>query len=102
MDLAALKTFLLRHYMLLPDELELLADAGQEGQTIDLAVERGLIDPQLVEDAAALLADQKPLGLEPMLPGLVMLQEVGRGASGRVFRAWQIKLRRIVAVKVLP
>lgn len=102
MDAAALKTFLTRYRMLDAEDLSVLESAGNDAETLDLAVERGLIDSQLVQDAIALLEDGLPKGLEPHLKGLVLLQEIGRGASGRVFRAWQPKLRRIVAVKVMP
>lgn len=37
----------------------------------------------------------------PAIAGFTDLVEVGRGASGRVYRAWQGSLRRVVALKVM-
>ncbi|MEE9312734.1 MAG: serine/threonine-protein kinase, partial [Planctomycetota bacterium] len=37
----------------------------------------------------------------PKLPGLMLLNLVGRGGRGRVYRAWQPSLKRVIAVKIL-
>lgn len=39
--------------------------------------------------------------LPPRIPGYIVLRAIGRGATGQVFEAFHIELRRSVAIKVL-
>lgn len=65
-----------------------------------LAKER-LLPTEVAQDLKALLADNVTDGLAPHLPGLMLLKMIGKGGRGRVYRAWQPSLRRLVAVKIL-
>jgi len=43
-----------------------------------------------------------PAKLNPKVPGFELLELIGKGGMGRVYRARQIKLNRMVAIKLLP
>jgi len=97
---ATIEQFLVRHAFLDGAELDLVRAQHPEADVTHAAVAAGFILPVVAEDALRLADAGMEEGLEPRLPGLVMLAEVGKGARGTVYRAWQPGLRRLVAVKV--
>jgi len=100
--MAKIDDFLLRHRLITEDEATVAGQSHPGLSLVDAVTAEGFLTPTLRADAERLLEDGLLDGMAPQLPGLVMLAEVGHGTSGRVFRAWQVSLRRLVAVKVFP
>lgn len=96
----SIEAFLLRHSFLTEPELELLQPPHPGEDLIHAAQREGFLGAVVAGDAMRLADAGMEDGLEPRLPGLVLLAEVGKGARGTVYRAWQVGLRRLVAVKV--
>lgn len=73
----------------------------KDGPLLQYLGRESLLPTDVVEDLIILIGNNQLEGLEPQLPGLVLLNMIGRGGRGSVYRAWQPSLRRVVAVKIL-
>lgn len=90
------------------DELQLcvakqrsLEQAGQRIALPELLVKEGFLTPNQAKRLSSQLEDS---GSRPAqtIPGFQVIQKVGAGAMATVYRARQLSLDRIVAIKILP
>ncbi|NLX06551.1 MAG: serine/threonine protein kinase [Phycisphaerae bacterium] len=76
-----------------------LADRGQDKPLSEVLVEQGCVTAAQMQRLIA-DADQKPA--KQLFPGYQLLDKLGKGAMATVYKARQLSLDRVVAVKVLP
>jgi len=92
-----------------PDEVEVvraerknLFGKGKEVSFVDLLVEQGYATKSQVERLEQSLDDDSMYRPAQQIPGYQILSKIGQGAMAVVFKAKQLSLDRIVAIKVLP
>ncbi len=101
----------LLHYLLghgLIDQVELdeciqaqqaLTDQNEQTSISGVLVAHGYLTSKQIERIKSRLEADTPLR---QIPGFQMLEKIGSGAMATVYRAKQISLDRIVAVKIMP
>ena len=67
----------------------------------DILVEKGYMTPDQVAHIAKLQAQTAQGGGKLAIPGYEMISKIGQGAMGSVYKAKQLSMDRVVAVKVL-
>lgn len=91
------------------DEVELvrehareLRDKGRNVSLADLLVNSGYITKTQVQRLTMSMEDDSMYRPAQQIPGYQVLGKLGQGAMATVFKAKQLSLDRIVAIKVLP
>lgn len=74
-------------------------ESGESTSLIELLVDNGVVTKKQIDRVTADIDTSQPA---QQIPGYQILSICGAGANARVFKAKQISLDRVVAVKVLP
>ena len=83
-------------------ELEAMSKQGLNGSMGDLLVKRGYVTQNQVNRLSQAMDDDSLYRPAQQIPGFQILSKLGQGAMAVVFKAKQLSLDRIVAIKVLP
>ncbi|HNQ23688.1 MAG TPA: protein kinase [Phycisphaerae bacterium] len=83
-------------------ELRHLLAQGNGATLADLLVQRGFVTRSQVERISLDLDDDSMYRPAQQIPGFQILGKIGQGAMAVVFKARQLSLDRVVAIKVLP
>ncbi|MFP4104945.1 MAG: serine/threonine-protein kinase [Phycisphaerae bacterium] len=86
-----------------PDEVEQCIEEQQHSDPnqrslADVLVSRGYVTESQIDRVKISIEDSR----KQQIPGYVLLEKLGAGAMATVFKARQVSLDRIVAIKVLP
>lgn len=87
---------------LVKGEQKALADKGDRIRLPELLVKRGYITPSQVTRLNMAVDEDSMYKPAQQIPGFQVLSKLGQGAMAVVFKAKQLSLDRIVAIKVLP
>ena len=79
-----------------------LREQGVTKSLSDLLVEGRFVTPSQIKRALAAADDDSMYQPAQQIPGFQIISKLGQGAMATVFKAKQLSLDRIVAIKVLP
>ncbi|QNN21335.1 serine/threonine protein kinase [Planctomycetales bacterium ZRK34] len=78
-----------------------LGDDARIEKLVELLVDQGVATPRQLERARQ-QTEVRASSAGDQIPGYKVLQKLGEGAMAKVYKAKQVSLDRIVAIKVLP
>jgi serine/threonine-protein kinase len=78
-----------------------LREAGKHVRLVDILVKAGVVTKSQLKRLSNAAGDTMSHSLQ-QIPGFHILQKIGAGAMASVYKAKQLSLDRIVAIKVLP
>lgn len=87
---------------LVRNEQKALAEKGNRIKFRDLLIQRGYITHSQIARLNQAIDDDSMYKPAQQIPGFQILSKIGQGAMAVVFKAKQLSLDRIVAIKVLP
>jgi serine/threonine-protein kinase len=82
-------------------KLEQLKAAGRTFTLSEILVKAGFVTPSQLKRLANPADDSMSQSLQ-QIPGFMVMQKIGAGAMASVYKAKQLSLDRIVAIKILP
>jgi serine/threonine-protein kinase len=82
--------------------LKELEESGKKVRLLDVLLDSGYVTRSQLERLNKSLDDDSMYRPAQQIPGFQILGKVGQGAMATVFKAKQLSLDRIVAIKVLP
>ncbi|MEK6798270.1 MAG: serine/threonine-protein kinase [Planctomycetota bacterium] len=83
-------------------EHKAMGSAGQKLTLIDLLIQHGYVTHSQVKRLGTAMDEDSMYRPAQQIPGFQVLCKIGQGAMAVVFKAKQLSLDRIVAIKVLP
>ena len=83
-------------------ELEMMAAKGPAPKLRDMLIRKGYVTKSQLSRLAMAMDEDSMYRPAQQIPGFQILSKIGQGAMAVVFKAKQLSLDRIVAIKVLP
>jgi len=83
-------------------EVKELEDKGEDANLADMLVERGYVTRSQIARLNKAMDEDSMYRPAQQIPGYQIISKLGQGAMAVVFKAKQLSLDRLVAIKVLP